>query len=380
MEQLSQEFSLTLFELLRYLHTIFPTEDTEKLIDIYQKLDMNKIVIRINTILSKHKDTIEKDELEPTMFVKPIFILPNIDLSKYYPRLNKDKKNRILLILKMLLLQSDMILSLQRKKNLFHKSEKINLSVGKLFDGQEYDKDIDPKDLASMSKVLGLDKMIDMKGLSEQLQTMTPEDIDKATDNIMGILGNDTGSKKMIGDMLGMISGELKATDLKEKNPMELITGIAKKVAKRMNPKLKSGEMNPDDLMKSMESLSGNIGNSDIFKQVMGAINNPDEMDKIAEGMKQMGLNGNPAEILKQMKKMGLSDEMINSNFLNLDGHKKTFTRGAKQPLSRRSDSNDETRGAKQPLSRRSDSNDETRGAKQPLSRRSDSNDETRKK
>lgn len=133
-----------------------------------------------------------------------------------------------------------------------------NISTDDLFNNVKYDPNMKIEDMA---KLMGVDKMMNMDELSEQLKNISPDDIEKASDNIKGLLGmqNNDDASQVITMMLSDITKELKSNDLGGING---IFGIAEKVAKRLTPVINSKNINPETLFAGTKNLIKNGGAS----------------------------------------------------------------------------------------------------------------------
>jgi hypothetical protein len=167
-----------------------------------------------------------------------------------------------------------------------------------------------PSGISSMAKLMGIDKMINMEELSQQLKNIDKTEIDAATQNIKQLLGGniDEGTSDMINLMLNDITDELKKDNVANGDPMDNIIKIADTVAHRMMPKIDPNKVDMKKMFESTKNLASNCKDGK-GNNIFNGPNNPLEM---LSGMMESQMKGN--------KGSGKSD------VLNMDACKKMFS------------------------------------------------------
>ena len=116
-----------------------------------------------------------------------------------------------------------------------------------------------------MAQMLGLDKMLNMKELTENLKNISPGEIEKATQSIKSMLGNvDENTSQMIDIMLSDISNELKKEETTSGNPIDNIVKIAQTVAKGMMPKIDHGKIDMNKIWNQTKNMANNCSDGGI--------------------------------------------------------------------------------------------------------------------
>lgn len=119
--------------------------------------------------------------------------------------------------------------------------------------------------VASMMGVgVGLDKMLDLNKIAQELKNIDKKEIDNATANIMKLMGAnvDSNASEMITMMLQDITSELKKDDLSKGNPLENIFKIADTVAQRIAPKIDPSKIDQKTMLSSTMNLAKNMSDS----------------------------------------------------------------------------------------------------------------------
>jgi hypothetical protein len=288
METHYKNFVTVLYKFLVDLHRYTSSTGIQKILDVYDKLDMAKVIFKINTILSKYNQQI--DNGDETIFSQPILLLPEIDLSVLWPSLIKGQKSKIFTYLKIIKLESNLLVNFKEpvespvvpetsqttslvpveNKNPVEQPD-FNPYVGignndsaygvnEMFSATptfQEDKPSGPG-IETIANLIGIDKMINMSELTEQLKNMNKDEIENATNSIKQLLGSnvDNSTSNLISDMLTSISDELKKSNLKSDNPISNIVKIAETVAGKMKPKMEEQNIDITQLFNSTQSLA----------------------------------------------------------------------------------------------------------------------------
>ena len=109
MDNHCNNFVTIFYKLLFDFNRYWPSDTVQNILDSYKDLDMAKVIFHIHSLLQKHTGAIEKKE--DTMFVQPFILLPGINLSEAWPKLLRGQKNKIFTYLKILEIESDIIMN-----------------------------------------------------------------------------------------------------------------------------------------------------------------------------------------------------------------------------------------------------------------------------
>ena len=108
-----------------------------------------------------------------------------------------------------------------------------------------------------MAGLLGLDKMVNMEDLSNQLKNISKEQIDQAAQSIKSMLGDvDEGTSGMIDSMLNDITDELANENMSDGNPINNLVKIAESVAQKMMPKIDSKKVDMRKVWSSTRDIA----------------------------------------------------------------------------------------------------------------------------
>ena len=368
MEQYFESFITTLYKFLSDLDRYVPTKEIKDILDVYQKLPMGQISLRYYTIMEKYAKQI-KNKTDESMFQKPLKILPNdVDISILWKKLSKNQKKKIWLYLEKLYKLCEIILiekneqpqpqpqtqpqtqtqqqpqpqpqtqtqtqtqtqsQTQTQELEFNPYEGIGsvieeYGINEMFSGPDTlpsDKKSSGMGMGSMASLLGLNKMFDINKLRDQLKNMSKEDIDKATQNLQGLLGGNVSENTsgIISDMLSSIKNEIQNDKNLDDDPFDSIMRIAQNVATKLQPKIESGNVNMDELFKSTQGLTDNLKGSD-GKGLFEGKTNPFDLVKKMMGNFMKG-NKNPNQMSEQdciqecnnmLGQMGMSRQSFN--------------------------------------------------------------------
>ena len=286
MEEYKEKFLTTFEKFIKEVYKVYKTKDTEKVLKAFNKFDVMKLSSKYFSNMEKYSEQIL--EMNDSMFSKSVILLPGIDLSKVWPLLNSEKKKRFFVYVKMLYILSEVLskenslLSLQQSSEnntevaTIDQTDSSNNQSSSTFDPYEgvgentgYDvetmynnvdkfKQSNGPDIGNIAELVGLDKMLDLDDLTNQLKNMDGDAIDEATKNIQGMMGGNMDDQTMsaITSMLGSISSELKTVDMKSGNIFDNLSNIANVVADKMKPQIDSGEIDIKNLWKSTKSLA----------------------------------------------------------------------------------------------------------------------------
>lgn len=281
--------------------------------------DEGKIIKKIYKTISKNLDKLvntENDKSSIELFFirneehKLVTIIPGVELSLVVKEFNEEELNILWGHLYILFISAAKMLSLKNdhKKTskvweiipiLQERVAKMGLTIGKdkktfnpyigfndgnsnvdidnLFNGVEIAQD--PSTLSIMEN-LGIEKLLDINKLSDQLKNCSEEDIESATQQIASMLGSDDSDVK---DVCGtLVSGIVK--DIKEnglKSMSKTAESVAQKVKHTMDKKKMEKTANQlsnfidkgQEELKNMKDEKGNPIGANILKNLGASMN-----------------------------------------------------------------------------------------------------------
>lgn len=377
MDQYYTNFITNLHNVVSDLHRYVPSDNTSKFLEYFDKLDMNKLMIRYLNIMQPLEAQLNaKDD---SIFSQKLSIFPGIDMNVYWKQLTSGQKNKIWTYLQMLYIQGDLALNVQAKlstnsSNTSKASEtesatvnetsadKFNPYIGVGTTGIEYgvnellsgSKAIDAEQtdtkpgLGNIASLLGVDKMLNVDQIADQLKNMKKEDLDEATNNIKNLLGSNIDDKTatLIQDMLTNITSELKNSSTSNSNPLDTIMTIAERVAGDMKPKMESEGVDIMQLWNSTENLASSCkdenGNSmfangmnpfSLLNKMMGTSGNAGTTCNAdaagAAGMPEMTEQDYMKNCNEMLKSMGMGNiDLSNINMSSMQAIQEHIARG----------------------------------------------------
>lgn len=280
-----------LYELLHNLNRYVPNQGCDEILQIYEKLDITKMMIRYLKIMEPYNNLLKNqnlvNEAVEEIFTRPVVVLPMIDLSQIWQQLTSPQKEKIWMSCRLVYMtgfqaieqsheeacrknretQETPVLTAtpvtkegEKEKLVFDPfvgvgSNNEEYCVTDVYKGMEALEDIKYKDpgVSSLMSFFNIDKLVDVDKITDQLKNMTQEDIEKATNSIQSLLSsNDNHTQKFLKTMLDKIRDQLQNVDLTSgSSPEKLgkLTDIVETVAKSMGPEI---EKNKNLDVKSM--------------------------------------------------------------------------------------------------------------------------------
>ena len=344
-----KSFLETFYKFIFDLNRYSPNDNCEEVLQIFDKLDIVKIIYRTHNLLHANTNVIEqRDEI---LFQNPFIILPDIDLSVHWPKLIRGQKEKLWTYMKILLIESELLMhyqeSSQHEQSLSQigqtpilqqntstelvpvnkevefnpyvgigcSSEQNEYNVNDLFAGLPKDDESDyAPGLGMVANMMGLDKKFNMEELSNQLKNMKPEDIENATNNIKDMLGPNVDQKTsdFISDMLTNISQEMSSNKMKNDDPIGNIMNIAKSVAEKIRPQVEENKIDMSQLLGSTKGLATQCRDKN-GNPMFTENNNPFMMlEQLTSNMKANGSHPrgqfNENQLNEMLRNMGLNN------------------------------------------------------------------------
>lgn len=272
MEQHYNNFLTTLYKLIFDFNRYCPSDNIQKILDIYKDFDMAKVIFRVYHLLNDNDEKINKHD--ESLFEKPFYILPDLNISISWDKLKKGQKEKIFIYLKILTIETHILINSSYQDNtkiVPYNNLEINPYIGICKNEDEYGinemfsslstletEKIDAFNIESLINMTGINKLVNIDELSNQLKNMKKDDIESATNNIKELLGNNIDHKttSLINDMLTNITNEFKCNDMGQGDPLKNIINVAESVAEKMKPVLEDNSFDISQLINSTQIFS----------------------------------------------------------------------------------------------------------------------------
>lgn len=247
------------------------TNDTgaKKFLQVFGKLNMSKVIKRYYDMMSKYQQDLTKKN--NAIFNTPLFILPEIDMSLLWPRLNTEQKDIIWNQMKLLFDISNKIVSnietLENSSSSDSDKKAFNPYVGIGVTNNE----CTINTLSSGPTVIpGNDnnqnngimtqvtKMLNVDELKKHLSDIDPNNVDDAINNLEGSFKNcvDEKTGDIIHSMLGQIGDKLKTGEIVQGNILQNIMGLIDNVSKDITPRMESEGVNIKNIWESTQNIA----------------------------------------------------------------------------------------------------------------------------
>lgn len=295
MNKFSQEFNENLCKFLTDLYKFTKNNSVKKILDLFNNLHTYKTAKKFTEAIGKHSLCIEKKD--ETLFDNKFIILPGIDMHKLWPSLDNSQKNKIWLHLEILSISANMLIqegsenlltltdtksmssiTIQNKDlgtltnteslNNFNPytgvgSDNNDFNTDDLFSGPNdlpTDKNTSEFSLSSLSltNMIDINKFVDIKGLKEQLNKITDEDIDSAFAQLKEVTGDEYDPKTatVIADILKEIAGELKKVNTDKSLQVTDVISTFEGLFAKLAPRLQDDKFDMKNLWKIAQVLS----------------------------------------------------------------------------------------------------------------------------
>jgi hypothetical protein len=268
-------------------------------------------------------------EFDESVFNEPLYVFPGINLSELMSKVPVEKRKKIFIYLHTLLVISDMMVQSANDEPDEKPVEGVNetkeatpiefnpyvgiggdangeLSASDMFSAKFPEEAQQKPGLGSIASMIGIDKVLNLKQLTEQLKNMSKDDIDEATNSIKTLLGSNIDEKTsdLLSDMLCNISDELKNDTMSSGNPLDNIVKIAESVAGKMRPKIDKNNIDVGALWNSTQNLAEKCkdeNGNNLFANGMNPFDMMNKMINSKMGGQKFGETPNPTDQLQEV-------------------------------------------------------------------------------
>lgn len=264
-------FSVELKKFLIVLDGLMPTETIQNIIDKYEKLNIRKLIIRYNNRMTPQKEKLtQRDE---SMFKVDQYIIPEVNISFYWENLPVEHRKTIWENLSRLFVCSNIVmekLSNEEKPKQEVKPH-VNLFAG-VGNNHTNNSDISVNSFVQETEVAKLEgnpivkkikEKFNMDGLSDQINNIDQESMDKITTGIKQFIDPHVADPKVsgfIGTALTDIVGKLKTHDLKNENLFDVIMQVSNEMSTEMGENAEKNNCPPEQLLASAQSILKGMG------------------------------------------------------------------------------------------------------------------------
>lgn len=320
-EQHYKNFVATFYKFLYDINRYVPTSEMEQILNAYKDFDMVKVIFRVHKLLKAIENDIQKCDVK--LFSKDLFILPSINLSSLWNRMNPNQKKKIWTYLSMLLLQTDIFYSADtnNEENNNNDNKQVtttefnpyvgvgnsnqNYSINEMLSSIPTIEEDQPMNIGidAITKMMGLDKMININEIASKLKNMTDEDRDKATEQLKVAFGaeNDPATCNFITSMVNNLTEEVQKGE-GDTSLQKILESMAPKVS----ASIAENNLNVPQLMQSAKNFAKN--QSPEAAQMFGGIDPFAMLEKFAGGtMNEQECKKECDNMMKQMGNMGMN-------------------------------------------------------------------------
>jgi hypothetical protein len=288
-KQYLDRFSNELYSFLSTLDELMPTKTLQKILNNFDKLDTIKLVNVYRNQILKYKKNLTSHDV--TIFSQPIFIIPEIDISFYWNNLPQNHQNTIIEKLLRLIVCSNIINEKLQQHNAQHvtkKSESTQLLCNKTQDQNEHQKsknlfngvgddnvNISTETFVQESTEAQLDgnpllskltEQLNVDQLSEQLNKIDGESINKITDGIGQYIDPHVKNpevKTFLKGAMCNIVDKLKTHDFKNEGLFNVVKQISSEMADQLSSDSQNMNCPPEQLLESAQSILHGLGVGD---------------------------------------------------------------------------------------------------------------------
>jgi hypothetical protein len=289
-----------------YLRELLKVKKTEGLVKVckeFKRLDWERLSTYLQSLLEPVKEKIQAKNT--TLFAEPFHLLPGVELSYFWNKMDAGQQKRTWVYLGMFSLLTEPKAVEELKEGIdFIKGignvEEAGLGAEDLFKGTEGDMKAEGKP-GSMEfmKAAGIDKMLGIDKLSSHLKDINPAELKKAASDVQKVAGSQgTKSGDIVGAMVSEIVEQLQSTDFTKGNVMENIFGIAEKTHEKLGPMMSSGDVSIGQLLADTQKLASHClakapSESPASKEEVAPLAmDPAFQEAYAAMLKQQGMEG----------------------------------------------------------------------------------------
>ena len=289
-KELLDRFIVSFKKFIEELNGLKQSKTITGLLGQYSRVKGEKaeeLIRRFKTKSEPFKDQILAEDLS---FLENdnISILPKVHLQEYWEISDELMKDRITTYMELLY-----------KFTMYYLEDEITsikgntLSVSSMFEAGGYN--VEKPGLNTLAKKLGFN----LNELTEQLNNITDDDIQEASEKVMGLMGSaNDNTKEMMTNMIGTIGDVLKTKKLSGDNLFNDIMEISNQVVQKTQKNFDSGKVDPADFMKSASEMSTNL-----TREVTGQEISLEELTQQMKGMDMSNPEKTMEEIMKNMGK-----------------------------------------------------------------------------
>lgn len=294
------KFIANLRSFVEDLNRYVPNQGAQKIIQVFDKLKMERIIIRFYQTLKKHDTQLKT--YDEGLFKDDLVLLPGLNVTSIWTQLTPKRKKKVFAYLNLLYVLSDLIVksnkdSSDKKHDLNKIEEEVNQSSESQSESEKSSKkqlDFNPYDgvggedvgheqfsleqlysgpetlpnsgdnSQSSGAVAGLGMLmggsglgnLNMNELKNELKNITDEDITEATSGLREMLNANADDKtsSLFSSVIENITAELRTNDLKNGDPFQNIINVAQSIATKMQGKISQEDMT--HLMNSTTSMA----------------------------------------------------------------------------------------------------------------------------
>lgn len=279
-------FITNLYKFISDLNRYIPDPQLDLFIESFNNIDFNMIIVRYLKKIRPFQNSLKTND--ESIFEKSLFIFPEIDISNFWPKLNKGQKGKIFAYLQVLYIQAELILENDNKENINFlnniKTNEFNPFIGL---GEEnafniecmkegidnlVETDVGAPGIESMLGTLGIDKMLDVDSILKNLNQMSDEEIENTTSTFQKMFHGNKKVETFMEDIISNFRQELKENIKPEKNNFADVMKMAQNVSEKIKPDIKKEDIDVGQLINNLKNMTPN-DNSPLSNQLHNLAN-----------------------------------------------------------------------------------------------------------
>lgn len=327
-----------IFDLNRYS----PHNILETFLSSFNNIDFNLILVRYLKKVRPIQDLLKSNNEQ--IFEEPLYLFPDINISEFWPKLQKGQKRKVFTYLQLLYVQAELILEKDNKNNIDFINNKIksDITLENELEEEEFnpflglgvaensfnlegmkegldnlvEEDIHKPGFESILAASGIEKLIDVDDILKKLNDMTDADVEETTSSFQKLFHGNEKVTGLINDIIINFKQELSENIKPEKNKFADVMQMAKNVAEKTKPNINKEDINIGAMINSFKNMTN---------ETDGPLN--DKLRGLANLMEKFTSKKNPsqADLNNIMNNMGdmLPPNMMNKANLNNPHSKK---------------------------------------------------------
>lgn len=300
-EQYVNKFSDDLHKLLVFLNNVMPTENVQRMLKMYEHLNIVKIMSIFHRNVSKHRNNILSKDYD--VFEHKLFIIPELEISIYWNNLPQNHRKTLVDFISRLIICSNVVF--EKAKTEINKEDENNSGISVASVAKEV------KTIKVGNNNGLLDKIkeyFNFSELNDKLENLNGESLEQVTsclDDIISPHVSDQKTKEFFNDATKNIINKLKTHDFKKENLLDVVQSISSEMATDMTKKVDTSECDQNQILNTAKSFMNQLGiDEKVSLENMSQSNMTDIATKLLGKMAQGNSGNTTVMAMDLMEKM----------------------------------------------------------------------------